>query len=134
MSVRTVFEASSETATASIAVTRESIAYNEGIVAVMAAAEMERVSVPRSRDARSSSESAKGRVDVRGVAAMLAPSTALADIGVVTRIVGGCLELDSFDGVETEMCRSPEYFDLTGDSGIPAAPTRAGGGSLVSDG
>lgn len=79
------FVDSSETATARIAATRESTAYSEGIVAMTAAGEMERVPVAKSRDARGSSESGAGRVDVLGLAA----SMAVDEMGPVTIIVGG---------------------------------------------
>jgi hypothetical protein len=85
----TEFVISSETATAKIAAIRESIAYKEGIMVVVIAAEMERHIVPKSRDAIGSSLSERGSVDVRGVAAVIAASTALGAMGLVTIIVGG---------------------------------------------
>ena len=110
MSARTGFVASSETATARIAAMRESMAYREGIVVIMAVAEMERVIVPRSRDASGSSESVRGRVDVRGEGARLAPSTEFDDTGVVTRIVGGWHVDLPLEGVETDICSVPCCF------------------------
>ena len=81
--------ASSETATARIAATSESIAYSEGIVAMTAAGEMERVRVPKSSTARGSSRSVTGKVEVRGLAACCASSMAIEDGGPVTMMVGG---------------------------------------------
>jgi hypothetical protein len=72
-----------------MAATRESMAYSDGMVLIMAVAEIDRVIVPRSSDASGSSESVNGRVEVRGVAAWVAASNALGDRGVVTMIVGG---------------------------------------------
>jgi hypothetical protein len=83
----------SETATARIAATTESMAYRDGIALLMADVQMDRVIVRRSSEARVSSDSdsdpEKGRVDVRGDAtAEEAPSSVLAGRGAVTRIVG----------------------------------------------
>lgn len=88
-----------------------------------AAGEMDRVPVAKSRDARGSSESGAGRVDVRGLAA----SMAVDEMGPVTIIVGGWWGLASPDDVDTVMYRIPEECVCTGDSGIPAAPTRGCG-------
>lgn len=121
----------SETATASIAAMMESIAYKEGMVLLIASAEIERVIVRRSREARASSDSdsdpESGRVEVRGDATV-ATSIALFGSGAVTRIVGawGC---PWFVGVETLICRELSFWcrGRSGESGIPAAPTREGG-------
>lgn len=81
--------ASSETATANIAATRESMAYSEGMVASTAAGDMERVLVPKSKEASGSSWSGTGRVEVRRLAACFAASVAVGETGPVTMIVGG---------------------------------------------
>lgn len=60
-------------------------------MASIASAEMERVMVARSREARGSSESVSGRLDVRGEAAPLDPSAELDVVGIVMAIVGGLL-------------------------------------------
>lgn len=88
MSAKIGFVASSETATASMAAMSESIAYKEGIVAMTAAGATVSVLVAKSRDASGSSESATGRVEVRGLAACCAAANAVDDGGPVTRIVG----------------------------------------------
>ena len=93
---------------------------------MVAAAEMDRVIVPRSRDASGSSESVRGRVEVRGEGARLAPSTEFDGTGVVTMIVGGWHVDLPLEGVDTVMCRVPWCFLCTGERAIPAAPTRAG--------
>lgn len=127
MSARIGLVASSETATASIAAMRESIAYREGIVATTAAGEIENVFVAKSKDASGSSKSVTGSTDVRRLAACWAASIAVEETGPVTMIVGGWRGEASLDGAETVMCTIPEDWDRTGDSGIPAVPTRAGG-------
>lgn len=96
---------------------------------MIAAAEMERVIVARSREARGSSESERGRrVEVRGEGARLAPSIEFDGTGVVTRIVGGW-RVGLLLSPETVMCRVPGCFFCTGERAMPAVPTRAGRGS-----
>lgn len=74
------------------------MAYNDGMVDMIVVAEMERVIVLRSRDARGSSESesVRGWVEVRGEAAREDSSMEADDdgvVGVVIDIVGGFLVL-----------------------------------------
>lgn len=134
MSANIGLVASSETATASIAAMRESMAYRDGIVAITAAGEIDSVRVAKSSVANGSSVSVTGNVDVRTVAAWRAASRAVEDSGPVTMIVGGCRGDASLDGAETVMCSMPEDCDRTGDRGIPAAPTRGGIGFLDKEG
>lgn len=74
------------------------MAYNDGMVDMIVVAEMERVIVLRSRDARGSSVSVsvRGWVEVRGEAAAWVDSSLVVDdgvVGVVIDIVGGFLVL-----------------------------------------
>lgn len=93
--------ASSETATASIAAMSESMAYRDGMVAMTAAGDMERVLVPKSSIASGSSWSVTGRVEVRGLAACWDASIAVGETGPVTIMVGGWRGEALLDGEET---------------------------------
>ena len=73
------------------------------MVADIKPAERESVIVPRSRQARGSSPSERGSVDVLGEAGRL-DARSLDDAGSVTRIVGGWFGVVSFpDGLEMLM-------------------------------
>lgn len=72
-------------------------------MASTAAGEIRSVLVPKSNEARGSSRSVTGSVDVLGFAACWAASIAVDETGPVTIIVGGCWRELSLDGADTVM-------------------------------